>query len=109
MALKANSDVKAGDKVTVSAFTATVETAIPGVSACTPVRDAAGKVSYVYRTQLTFALPYEDGVTYASPSGARFTYVAASQQWRSTGGTFRSFTYPSRPLRQVTLGPELTD
>lgn len=108
MALTAMSNVKVGDKVEVAGFTGTV-TDGSTASSCTRITDAAGKVSYVYRTQLYFALPYLDGETYADANGSRFTYVAATRQWRSTGGTFRSFEYPSRPLRQVTLGPELAD
>lgn len=108
MALTAMSDVKVGDKVEVSGFTGTV-TAGSTASSCTRLTDAGGAVSYVYRTQLTFVLPYEDGVTYADASGARFTWIAATQRWRDSGGSFRSLAYPSRPLRQVTLGPELTD
>lgn len=108
MALKANSDVKPGDKVTVSAFKAVV-TAGPSTSSCTRLTDDNGKVSYVYKTQLNRTLPYADGTVYADASGARFTWIATTQRWRDTGGTFRSFAYPTRPLREVTLGPALTD
>jgi hypothetical protein len=112
MALTSNSDVKTGDKVTVSAFTGKVDLARGTRDGALPIVDDQGNVSYMFRTALTKVLPYTDGAVYldsSGESGIRYTFRSATQDWLSNAGNVRALGYPTRPLRQVILGSELND
>lgn len=112
-------EFKAGQKVRVKAFDATVE-GYHGGTGTTHVVDDSGYNHYVYEFKLETVLPYEDGQLYVDADGDRFVFYAtggpSGPGWQYAGngsgkstGTIRDLSYARRPLRKLDLGPEIAE
>lgn len=115
MARKVNNmnELKPGDKVFM--FTADFPATVLGVGKIdftVKVKDYNNvNTHYLAITRLLKAAPYTVDATYQDSDGDTYTFLTDTDvnAWKTSGGYFKNYDYPSRPLRLVTFGPELTD
>lgn len=97
------SEFKAGDKVTVKSFEATVIGWNIGISAL-QVEDREGSYHYIFDNQIKKPLPYVAGALYVDADDDVFRFHAATddkEPYWTIGGNERGFNYPTRPLRAI--------
>jgi hypothetical protein len=111
LAITRKDQLKDGDKVTVAAFEATVVRA-NAVSYTVEVMADDGSISFIALTRIVKKLPFEDGKTYMDLGGVVYTFNASGPGdgfWTRPGGPDYVLSYPTRPLKPVTVGDAISE
>jgi hypothetical protein len=117
-------DLRSGTVIQVEAFEATI-LEVDATASTVKVQDDAGNVSYVYLNRLTKIAPYKNGAVYLSNGRTFYRYVAGAKPgengtWMkqqvvgsnftdSAGFVREVYTYPGRPMREVTLSEPVAE